>query len=303
MKLRKRTVLSLLLALVLLAVINAIFYSCRAQELLDEEIETTDRDPATGIVRGTEPLTLEGDSDRACLCIHGWIGSRIDFHDLGARLQEQGWKVHFMLLPGHGTTPRDLERVEADDYIAAVTAEFERLEERHAEVAVIGFSMGGALATILAADHPVDKLVLIAPYYEITYRWYYLLPVETWNILLRPFVSYLIKSKAFVRVNKPESKDRIYTYRIIPMRAVSVLGEVARRAHAQEVLERITCPVLWLHSHGDEAAAPGAAEAVFRSMPSSVKDSLWCDRSDHHILWDYDGAQAADKIISFLDGE
>ena len=48
--------------------------------------------------------------------------------------------------------------------------------------------MGGALCTVGAAHARVDGLVFAAPYSGMTYRWYYLLPPETWATLARPVV-------------------------------------------------------------------------------------------------------------------
>ncbi len=299
----KRSIKALFLilaALALLSSLGCVCYSCRAQQLLEQEIGDADRDQATGIIRGSEPITLPAEGTRACLLVHGWIGSRVDFNDLGAALQKEGFTVRLMLLPGHATTPRELEQVGADEMLKAVRDEFRALRADHDRVDVIGFSMGGALATLLASEEPVDRLVLVAPFYEITYRWYYILPAETWNTLLCPFVPYVVKSESHKQVNRVEARPHIFSYRTFPTEAVSLLCELGSRAARREVLERIDCPVLLVYSPGDLAANPGAARQALDAMGSAAKESFSCPRSNHHILWDHDGPRAGEAICAFL---
>ena len=289
-----------LAVLVLLLAFGCAIYSCAARQRLEDEIREAERLPDSNVIAGTEPLTLPGDSGRACLLVHGWIGSRTDFNDLGERLQREGFTVRLMLLPGHGTTPREMAATKADDLTRAVAAEFDALQAEYDEVAVVGFSMGGALSTLLAAERPVSRLVLVAPYFTVTYRLFYILPAETWNRLLSPLLPWVIKSKNMVRVNKPEARGKIFTYGVVPTHAVSVLCEIGSRAADPGVLGRVTCPVLMLHSRGDEAADPGAAEAAFGRLGSPDREFLWCDESNHHILWDFDAETAARRIVEFL---
>jgi carboxylesterase len=300
---RLRKYLLRIFVVLLLAVLAMLGYTDLAEMHLREEIRSAERDPATGVIVGTEALTLPGTGRRACLLIHGWIGSRIDFNDLGLRLNEKGLTVRMLRLPGHGTTPRELEKVAADELVRAAEAEFLDLKRSHEEVALVGFSMGGSLATIVASRHPADRLVLVAPFYAVTYKWYYLLTPEMWNRILSPIVTYVIKADDFIRVNRAEAKKYIFTYKTVPTRSVSVLCELGRRARARELLGRIACPVLMAVAQGDMAASPAAMEEAFGLLASGERELFRCGRSNHHILWDHDGEAAAERIVEFLVAE
>jgi carboxylesterase len=300
---RLRTLLFRLLVAVLCIVLAMLGYTDLAEVHLRDEIRSAVRDPSTGVIAGTEAQTLAGTSGRACLLVHGWIGSRVDFNDLGRRLNEKGMTVRMLRLPGHGTSPRELETTGADDLVRAVEAEYLALKADHGDVSVVGFSMGGSLATLLAAAHRVDRLVLVAPFYTVTYRWYYVLAPETWNTILSPIVTYVIKADDFIRVNRAEAKKHIFTYRTVPTSSVAVLCELGRRARAPGILGRIACPVLMLVADGDMAASPPAMKAAFDLMASKDKELVPCDRSNHHILWDHDGPMAAERIVEFLTGQ
>ncbi len=271
------------------------------------------RDPQTGIVLGAEPISL-GDpaAGEACLLLHGFVGSRVDFAGLGERLAAQGFFVRMALAPGHGTSPQDFATKSADEMLAGARAEYDELTERFDRVHLIGFSMGGSLATLLASEpesgapeaDKTGRLVLIAPYYGITYRWFYVLPPRIWTAAASPFIRYVRKGDRYVRVNKRESVESMYSYKYVPLHGARVLGELGRRALGEDVLARVTRPVLMLHSKGDEAASPAAARLAFARIGSAEKEVFWLpEHNNHHLLWDYDGDLTADRVVEFLTAD
>jgi len=276
---------------------------CRVltNRLVAMEDRRAPRDPATGILMGAEPRELgPAKSDLAVLLVHGFIGAGNNFNDLPERLAEQGWRVKVMLLPGHGTSPYDFEQTSADELLDAVRAEFAALQARHSRVALIGHSMGATLCTLVASETRVDGLVMGAPYFGVTYRWFYILPAETWTRIASPFVRWLRKSRLFVQVNRKEVRDQVVSYKWSPLRGTLTLMEIGRRADSVEVLERVTCPVLLIHSHGDIAASPKASAAAFQKLGSDDKRAVWLEASNHIIYWDFDRDRVADEIIAFL---
>jgi carboxylesterase len=281
-------------------------YACAGARSLKREIATTPRDPQTGIVRGTEAATLDppGQADApttACLLIHGFIGSRKDFADLGERLAAAGFHVRLLRLPGHGTTPPDFAAQSPESLLRGAAAELQALRRQYRAVYVVGFSMGGALATLLAARQPVDRLVLASPYFAVTYKWYYLLPPRAWNAALSPVIPYLIKTDAFIKLNQREALKNLYTYRCVPTCGVSTLMALGDQAGAPATLQAIHCPALLVMAEGDDAASPAAARRAFAALGSPVKQSRWLSaRNNHHIFWDYDCEIAKTAIVEFL---
>lgn len=288
-------------------------YACATSRAVERSGKETPRDPQTGIVLGAEPISL-GDpaASEACLLLHGFVGSRIDFAGLGERLADRGFFVRMALAPGHGTSPEDFATKSADDMLAGTRAEYDELTARFDRVHLIGFSMGGSLATLLAAepesgateDRGESRLVLIAPFYGITYRWFYVLPPHIWTAAASPFIRYVRKGDRYVRVSKRESVAQMYSYGYIPLHGARVLGELGRRALDEDLLARVTRPVLMLHSEADEAASPAAARRAFSRIGSADKQAIWMpERNNHHLLWDYDGELAAEYIVEFLTAD
>jgi alpha-beta hydrolase superfamily lysophospholipase len=106
------------------------------------------------------------------LLLHGMSDSPYTFRTLGNALNERGYWVVGLRLPGHGTAPSGLKSVRWQDMAAAV-----RLSASHLGSAVggrpihvVGYSTGGALAVNFALDalegtaSPVPaSLVLVSP--------------------------------------------------------------------------------------------------------------------------------------------
>ena len=207
-----------------------------------------------------------------------------------------------MLLPGHGTSPKDFAQCIPEDLITAVREEARAMREKHKTFVMAGHSMGGALSTIVAAEVKPDGLILAAPYFGVTYRWYYGLRPETWTRLASRLVPYVYKGKLFLQVNRKAAKADIFSYTWIPSKGLRTLVGVGERAKDKAVLSKIACPVLWLHSEGDVAASEAAAEAAVAQMASPTKETVRLVRSNHHIFWDYEREEVAEAILRFMEG-
>ncbi len=270
----------------------------RRVTLSDEAIV---RDPDTGIIRGAEPLTLGPEnSRRAILMVHGFAGTPNNFNELPARLADTGWHVHAMLLPGHGTSPRAFEITTAEQLEAAVVTELDALRERYETVVLLGHSMGGALATLIAARCKVDGLILVSPYYAITYRWYYLLRPETWAAWLSSVVRWVYRSVRMQPVNLLEAQEKILSYHWIPVRAALMAMGLAARACREEVAADITAPVLLIRSKRDGVIDTNLAQQVFEKIPAQHKRSVCLRDSDHIVFWDYDREEVVAQVSDFL---
>lgn len=275
-------------------------YNLYATRKMEKEIASYPRDPMSGVVAGTEGLTLEGSGPNAALLVHGFVGSRIDFNDLGEVLNREGFTVRLTRLPGHGTFAVEHAVTSAEQLIEAVRSEYLAMKREHPEVALVGFSMGGALASIVASQEQVDRMVLIAPYFGVTYRWYYIIPAEITNGLFGWWIPYVVKGERFTCVNRPEAKKELFCYKVLSTQGADELIRIGEIARDPDLLARIQCPVLMLHSRNDRAASDDKAEEAFQHIGSSDKQVIWYEDSNHHLLWDHDREDAKQRIAEFL---
>lgn len=86
------------------------------------------------------------------LLIHGYTGSPAELKLLGEYLNKKGYSVFGVRLPGHGTTPEELNKTNWPLWYDAVRKAHEELSQCCSEISVVGLSMGGLLAMKLAAE-------------------------------------------------------------------------------------------------------------------------------------------------------
>jgi carboxylesterase len=277
-------------------------YNVGAGYLAEHAAAQEPRDPETGILLGAVPLDLgPEDADVAVLLVHGFVGGVNNFGDLPDRLAAQGWRVRGMRLPGHGTWPEDLNRINPDDLTSAVAEEYNDLRRKYPRVVLVGHSMGGALAAVTAAQHESpDALVLAAPYFGVTYKPYYVLRPETWTRLTYWAFRWVYKGEVFMQVNRNESKPRIFSYTWLPSHALVTLIEVGEIAADPQMLAKIDCPVLLIHGRQDVAASGEAAARALEAVPATVKEVVWLEKSNHHIFWDYEREEAVVAVVAFI---
>lgn len=99
----------------------------------------------------------------ACLCLHGYTGSKEEVKPLADYLRAHtDWDVLTPTLPGHDHL-RHLKRVTYKDWLIFLESILTQLLKEDEEVYIVGFSMGGLLAGWLARHYPqVKKLVLLS---------------------------------------------------------------------------------------------------------------------------------------------
>lgn len=111
-----------------------------------------------------KPATKTEGASRGVLLIHGLGDSPWSFSDIGPELANQGFLVRTVLLPGHGTRPADMIKVSHKEWQQLVRRQIELLKEQVDEVYLGGFSTGGNLAYLAAAeDDAIQGLLLFSP--------------------------------------------------------------------------------------------------------------------------------------------
>ncbi len=99
---------------------------------------------------------------KAVLLLHGFLSDYHDFEPLYKHLLKRYDHVERVLFPGHGEC-NDLKDFDIDATFKCLYETFDNLKRDYDDIDVIGFSMGGALATYLSNVRDFNKLVLLAP--------------------------------------------------------------------------------------------------------------------------------------------
>ncbi|MFA0085652.1 alpha/beta hydrolase [Vibrio sp. 10N.261.51.F12] len=112
-------------------------------------------------------LVPEVANGQGILLVHGLGDSPYSFVDIAPYLSAQGYLVHVMLLPGHGSRPADLMNPTYDDWVESVAHQVDLLRQEVDSVWLGGFSTGTNLVTSYAADRAdINGLLLFSPAFK-----------------------------------------------------------------------------------------------------------------------------------------
>ncbi|HPM71992.1 MAG TPA: alpha/beta fold hydrolase [Spirochaetales bacterium] len=110
-----------------------------------------------------------GASD-AVLLVHGYTGFPGEMGYVAEALFRAGHTVYAPRLPGHGTDRADFMATGALDWVRRARDAYIELAAEYGRVRLVGHSMGGAIAVILAADYAPDRVALLTPAVDIADR-------------------------------------------------------------------------------------------------------------------------------------
>jgi carboxylesterase len=244
-----------------------------------------------GVIAGASPIDLPADGACAALLLHGFGDTPQTLEHLAASIHAQGWTVRAPLLPGHGRTLDAFAASRAMDWIEFARAELESLRARYAAVAIVGLSMGGSLATILAAETPdVRALVLLAPYLSMPTR---LRRAARAHYLLGILFPYL-RGGGERSIRDPAEAARNLAYGFTTPRLVFELARVVDYARA--AAPTVAAPTLVVQSRQDHRVPPDAAERAFALVTARERRLVWTEGNGHILTVDY-GRQAVFAVV------
>ena len=205
-------------------------------------------------------------ADYGCLLLHGYAGSPFEMSYLEQSLRRQGVSVKVPVLAGHEGNPERFAASRFCDWMESAKNALESLQEKCANVVVVGFSMGGTLALGLAEKYSVAGVVTISAPVFLCRLLPYFSPDP--RLFLTGLLRHCVRSVP-TSIVRPESR------RIAPWRGyegvqyVSVLHSF--RLGAEEVrrtLGNITAPIMVVHGRSDRSVHPDNAWEIISRVSS-----------------------------------
>ncbi len=246
--------------------------------------------PSGPLMPGAEPFRADGDGRGAgALVLHGFTGSPHSVRGVARALAEAGLAVHAPLLPGHGTSPDDIQATGWDDWRAAAEDAWAELAAGGDPVVVVGLSMGGTLAVALAADHPeITGIVVVNPYIDP--------PAASFQDLLRGL---LVAGETWIPgigsdIALPGSRE--VGYGGTPITPLLSLCQALDRLAPR--LGRVTCPVLVMTSRVDHVVPPVSSDVLADGVTGPV-ERVSLEHSFHAATLDFDGDEIERRTVEF----
>lgn len=243
------------------------------------------------IQRSPEPFFYPG-GKTGILLIHGFTGTPSELRPMGYFFKEKGYTVHAPLLPGHGTSPEDMEKTTWRDWYQGVLDAYQRMKEQDLEhLFVAGLSMGGCLSLLLATEKEVDGVIpMCAPIYIRDWR-------ASFADLVRPFMRF--KKRATDSSKRPkEIEAYLVPYDRTPIKSVGELNRLI--AKLRKVLPQVKAPALVIQACNDELVLEKSAQTIYDRISSERKILSWYENSTHIITVDKERNRLFEEVHSFI---
>lgn len=214
-------------------------------------------------------LTPEHETTKAVLLVHGLGDSPYSFSDIAPSLQQQGFYVQTLLLPGHGSKPSDLMLPDYSDWQTIVDHYANLLKQDYDEVWLGGFSTGGNLVTIHAVKQGgVEGLILLSPGFQSK----------------TPILEKLAPLAALFFDGYSAEETNMARYTSAPLNGALAYSDSA--AKLRNVLEKntVTIPTLIAMSEADSIIEPDAIKTLYNEHFNNPRNKLiWYGETEFDI--------------------
>jgi len=230
------------------------------------------------IVRGNSPVILDPDPTlckkdpngkykNGILLIHGLLDSPYPMQVLGRYFQSKCFLTYVILLPGHGTVPGDLLKVNTQDWIAATHFGATQLATEVNQVWLGGFSLGGTLAINEALENPkgYKALILFAPALKIN---------SPFAFFTKPIYYASVAIPAF-QWWKKYSESSPYSYESIPVNAVYQAKRIIDKVSEQLETQKLTLPLFIEQSEEDTTIKAAPTLNLMEEDQNPLSQMLW----------------------------
>ena len=250
-----------------------------------------------GLVRGAAPITLHRAGAPAVLLLHGGGDTPQALAGLARHLHDLGYAVRAPLMRGHGRAVSALAGSSADAWFGDAARELSELRRGHEWVAVVGLSMGGAIAARLAArtEPAMDALVLLAPYVDMPHRVQQLARTAGyWRWMLPYFPSGGERS-----IRDAAAAGAALGHGILTPAALRAFYDTMREGASR--LEDVGVPTLYVQSREDNRIPVASAERAFARLGARDKKLVWLDGTGHVITVDFGHERVCALVAEWLD--
>lgn len=225
-----------------------------------------------------------------CLCIHGFTGGPYEVAPLAAYLRSHtDWQVEVISLPGHGETLH-LKNANHEEWIQAAEEAMKKLDQLCDKIYLVGFSMGGMIASYLSAKYPKSsKLVLLSAsgkylnYKQLTKEWLELAMAGLKGEWKDNFLFQQYKRKL-----KPG---------VVPLKALLEFRKCVN--FTTPYLHEVRCPVLIAQGLQDSMVPFKTAHYLEKEIPAKT-EVVFFEKSKHLICLGDDKDDLNESVFSFL---
>ena len=225
------------------------------------------------------------------LLVHGFTGAPPSMRPWGEFLLSKGYSVKIPLLPGHGTSPEDLNNVTWREWPDKVQSELDAFLTTCYQVFIAGLSMGGGTSLYIAMHNNdrISGIILVNPMIHLP--------------RVSPLMAYMLSRFQKMRpsvgndIKRPDITE--HGYDVLPTRGIHQLLLMLKITRKN--LSKITVPVLLFHSAEDHTLPVSNTEIVMAGLGSVNKERIELVNSYHVATLDNDQELIFQKSLTFIE--
>jgi len=234
-------------------------------------------------------FAAQGGPTGILLC-HGFTGSPASMRPWAEYLASAGFTVRLPLLPGHGTTFRELAGTTWQDWYGALLTAVRELQACCDRIFVFGLSMGGTLALRLAQElgDEIAGIVLVNAAVH----------TEDPRAPYAKFLQYLMPTLPAIGndIKKPSADEHAYPR--MPVRAFVQMQRLW--ATVRSDIDLVTQPTLMLVSVEDHVVEASNGLWLAQHIPAPDKTLIALENSFHVATLDHDAPLIFEKSLEFV---
>lgn len=223
-----------------------------------------------------------------CLCIHGFTGAPFEVAPLVQYLQERtNWRFAVPTLPGHGET-LELKGVQYNEWLDHADKALQGLMKTCDTIYVIGFSMGGLIASYLAARYAIDKLVLLsaAAYYVNPKQ----LALDMKEMLKDSLKGRIADNELYLRYKRKITQT--------PLSATIQFRSLVTKV--RPLLSGINSPTFIAQGECDGIVPPKSAKYLYTTIGAEQKKLIFYQNAKHLICHSDEREKLFREVFEFL---
>ncbi len=232
-------------------------------------------------------------SRKGVIMVHGYMAAPEEIRPLADYLYKNGYNVYGARLRGHGTAPEDLAIRKWEKWYTSVSRAYIIMKNNVKTFSICGFSMGGGIALLQAANKPgkfVGVIAINAPFKLKSVASKFAPVVNLWNKLLSKI--HVDKVKMEFVENTPENPEINYVRN--PVSGSHELEKLMKQVEDQ--LKDVKCPALIIQGSDDPVVNPVSGQEIFNKLGTKDKQLLRIYAKHHGILRG-EGAEKVNAVV------
>lgn len=226
-----------------------------------------------------------------CLIIHGYTGGPYELQPLTNYLRAQtNWDIVVPTLPGHG---RNLQLTNSSykRWLKKAEDTLQQLMEKYDTIYIIGFSMGGMIASYLAGTFKIDKLVLLSTSGKFIALKQ--LARGMGQLVADGLTGKILKNHSYLWYKRKRGK--------VPLKAYIEFLRLVK--YTRTYLRKINSPVLIAQGRQDHVVPYQVLHYLDKEITSPNKEIILFERSNHLICLGKDKETLNEMVYHFLNEE